>query len=262
MVFEQFLESENIKKHSAFIFLLGIFYVFVGYIVSVYFFKDDISIAMLFTTTLLLVPSIYVLLAIEEKMESRQGLKKFYHNHRDIFKVFLFLFLGIFAAFVFLGALIPEVFSYQNEFLEVRGDLDFAEGDNMARLSGIITQNLMVVIIAFVLSVFYGAGALFLLVLNASVFASFIDYVMKEVGSRLVFGLFLIHLVPELGGFLLAAIAGGVVSRALVREKAGSKGFKNVLADALVLLLISALMIIAAGFLEVFVSGKIASGMF
>ncbi|MBD3249629.1 hypothetical protein GF336_06305 [Candidatus Woesearchaeota archaeon] len=261
MVFEQFLESENVKKHSAFVFLLGVFYVFVGYIVSAYFFKDDVSIAMLFTTTLLLVPSIYVLLAIEEKMESRQGVKKFYHNHKDIFKVFLFLFLGIFAAFVFLGALRPEIFSYQNDFLEVRGDLDFAEGDDMSRLSGIITQNLMVVVIAFVLSVFYGAGALFLIVLNASIFASFIDYVMRELGNRIVFGLFLIHLVPELGGFLLAAISGGVVSRALMREKAGSKGFKNVLTDALVLLLVAALLIIIAGFLEVFVSGKMALGM-
>lgn len=268
MVFEQFLESDDIKKNVLFVFLLGIFYVLIGYIVSVYFFNAYVSVAMLFTTTLLLVPSITVILNTEEKIESKVGIKHFFHNHKDIFKIYIVLFKGIFFAFLILGCYSNlTILDYQIDFLQARGDLtgdiinEFAMNDYSPQASdalALISQNLLVVVIAFILSIFYGAGALFLIVLNASVFASFVCYVIKEIGNAFsIIGVFLIHLIPELSGFVIAAIAGGVVSRAIIREKFGSQGFKNVMKDALVLLLISAGLIILAAFLEVFVSGRL-----
>ncbi len=268
MVFEQFLSSDNVKKHMLFIFLLGMFYVFVGYFVSAYFFQASVSVAMLFTITLLLVPSISTILNLEEKIESKEGIKHFFHNHKDIFKIYIALFKGIFFAFLILGAYAgPAVFNYQTDFLEARGDLtaniltEFAEKEyhpSFDNVFALISQNLFVVMIAFILSIFYGAGALFLIVLNASVFAAFICFVVREIGNSLaMILLFLIHLIPELSGFLAAAIAGGVVSRAIVREDFLSKGFKNVMKDALVLLLIAAGLIIIAAFLEVFVSANL-----
>ena len=76
-----------------------------------------------------------------------------------------------------------------------------------------------------------------------------------------VISLFLIHLIPELSGFLLAAIAGGVVSRAIMSEKFGSQGFRNVTRDALVMLLLSAGLIVIAAFLEVFVSSQLVKAI-
>ena len=268
MVFEQFLESDDVKKNIFFIFLLGIIYVFMGYIVSAYFFKEHVSIVMLFTVTLLLVPSIYIILKVEEKIESKVGVRHFFHNHKDIFKIYLFLFIGIFFAFVVLGYLSQlSIFDYQLNFLQTRGDLtgeiinDFAAAEYSPAIENafaLISQNLLVVIIAFIMSVSYGAGALFLIVLNASVFASFICYVTRAVGNAFpLISIFLIHLIPELSGFLIAAIAGGVVSRAIYREKFGSPGFKNVMKDAFVLLLIAAVLIVIAAFLEVFVSASL-----
>ena len=268
MVFEQFLESDDVKKNGFFIFLLGMFYVFVGYIVSAYFFGSQVSVAMLFTTTLLLVPSITIILNIEEKIESKVGIKHFFHNHKDIFKIYISLFKGIFFAFLILGFWSgSSVFEYQLDFLQTRGDLtgdvinEFAISEYSPQISdafALISQNLLVVVIAFGLSIFYGAGALFLVVLNASVFASFISHVVKEIGNAFsIIGVFLIHLIPELSGFIIAAIAGGVVSRAIIREKFGSQGFRNVMKDALVLLLISFGLIIIAAFLEVFISGRL-----
>ena len=129
---------------------------------------------------------------------------------------------------------------------------------SLSNVSGLISQNLIVIIIAFILSVFYGAGALFLIVLNASIFAGFIFYVIREIGNAFsVLSLFLIHLVPELSGFLLAAIAGGVVSRAIMKERFGSDEFRNIMRDALVLLLIAVGLIIISAFLEVFVSASL-----
>ena len=262
MVFEQFLESSRVKKHVLNILMTGVFYVLFAYLVSAYFFPSDVSIAIVFTATLLLTPSIYSLLSIEEEIESREGTKHFFRNHKDIFKIYVYLFIGIFAAFLVLGSYV-DVFSYQEGFLAARGDLAAidsasAYSPSFSNVSGIITNNLLVVIIAFVLSIFYGAGALFLIVLNASVFAAFILHAATRLGSKFaVIGLFLIHLLPEIAGFLAAALAGGVVSRAIMKEKIGSKKFKNVLRDALILLLISAGLIMVAAFLEVYVSGSL-----
>ena len=257
---EQFLESDKIKKHALNIFVLGIAYVVLGYLISAYFFKESVSVAMLFTATLFLVPAIYNILAIEEKIESRQGSKNFFQNHKDIFKIYFFLFLGIFVAFIILGNYSNlDVFQYQNNFLDLRGNLEMENvPPSFENVLGFISQNLLVVIIAFVLSIFYGAGALFLIVLNASVFAAFIHYIIQQTGKFSLFGLFLIHLVPELSGFLLAAISGGVVSRAIMSEKFGTDKFRNVMKDALILLLMAGILIVIAAFLEVYVSGPLA----
>jgi uncharacterized membrane protein SpoIIM required for sporulation len=67
----------------------------------------------------------------------------------------------------------------------------------------------------------------------------------------------LIHLIPEISGFLLAAIAGGVVSKAILHEKKGSKGFKNVFKDATVLILIAVGLVLLAAVLEVFVTARL-----
>jgi len=266
MVFEQFLESDNIKKHSLFIFLMGIFYVAVSHLVFIAFEYVNIfsiseaSIVILFTTTIVLVPSFFVLLGIEEKIESKEGLRHFFHNHKDIFKIFIFFFLGIFFAFLFLGNIRPYTVDYQMDSLEKSGTLASLEladeyTPSFGRFAGFISWNLFVIIIAFVFSVFYGAGALLLIVLNASIFAAFISYVIKVSGNALqILFLFLVHMIPEMAGFLVAAIAGGVVSRAITREKLNSEGFRNVMRDALVLLLIAFGLIVIAGFLETYVT--------
>lgn len=269
MVFEQFLESDDIKKHGFFIFLLGIFYAILGYGVADYFFPGAVSVATLFIVTLALTPSIFVILGIEEKIEAKQGTKHFFHNHLDIFRVYICLFFGIFLTFLIAGLFFQNsVFDYQMGFLEERGDLskqaieEFRENDyqrSFTDLFNLITFNVFVVVICFILSIFYGAGALFLIVFNASVFAAFISYVFKEISESLnTILLFLIHLVPELSGFLVAAISGGVVSRAIVDEKFASPGFKNVMKDALILLLISLVLIIIAAILEVYVTAPLA----
>ncbi|MBD3259804.1 hypothetical protein GF371_04215 [Candidatus Woesearchaeota archaeon] len=106
---------------------------------------------------------------------------------------------------------------------------------------------------------FYGAGAIFLIVFNASIFASFILLIFRYVGETVgsfsaVALLFFIHMIPEVGGFLLAAIAGGVLSYAFYREKFMGKPFKNVARDSLILLLIAVGLVILGAFLEVFVT--------
>ncbi|MCX6706778.1 MAG: stage II sporulation protein M [Candidatus Woesearchaeota archaeon] len=270
------LESIKIKwiEHRPYIaFIFGILYTLIGYFAALIFFKDYVSIAMLFLSTLLVVPSLVKLLEIEEQRESVYGIRHFFSEHRDIVEAYVFLFIGVFVGYLILGFIISpanysSVFQMQRDFLTkqeglsgelINNFIDTPFKPSMSEVAGLVTNNLLVCIILFVLSFFYGAGAIFLIIFNASVFASFVTFVIEYMAQKAstaaaVIGVFSIHMLPEVTGFLLAAIAGGVVSKALMREKIRGKGFRNVMQDAIVLLLASCVMIVIAAFLEVFVT--------
>lgn len=270
------LESIKINwiEHRPYIaFVFGVLYTIIGFFVATIFFKSYVSIAMLFLSTLLVVPSLVKLLEIEEQRESIYGIRHFFKEHRDIIEAYIFLFIGVFVGYLVLGFMIsPEsyssVFKIQRDFLTsqegLSGDLinNFMEAPfrpSMDEVFGLLTNNLLLCIILFILSFFYGAGAIFLIIFNASVFASFVTFIIEYMAQKAstafaVIGVFSIHMLPEVAGFLLAAIAGGVVSKAVMREKIGGKGFGNVMQDAIVLLLASCILIVIAAFLEVFVT--------
>ncbi len=269
------------KPYLAFVF--GFFFTFIAFFLSVLFFRSSMSVVMIFLTTFLLIPTLIILLNIEEKVERKYGLKHFFRNHKDIFEVYLFSFLGVFAAFVILGLGMynspdnyNELFDFQSRFLEFQQGIStdviqsFVQSDSTPGISqavGVFAHNLLVVLICFVLSFFYGASAIFLIILNGSVFASFIVLVVKTISENAAHGVqafffLMIHLVPEVSGFLLAAIAGGVVSKAVIMEKRGTKAFKNVFKDATMMLLIAIGLVLLSALLEVFVTARLFKAFF
>lgn len=273
MVLETIKFNWMMKKPLVF-FIFGAVYAVLGYLLARIFFGSNVSIAMLFLTTLFAVPSLIKMLEVEEALESKEGLRHFIHNHKDIIEAYLFLFLGIFIGYVILGMASKDftsIFDFQVHFLErqeglstelIAGFLDKPLQTTPVHVLSIMSNNLIVSAICFVLSVFYGAGAIFLLVLNASIFSSFVLYVSQQLarvpGDALaVLGFFSIHLIPEVAGFLLAAIAGGVVSKAILTEKLFSVGFKNVLRDAVMLLLLSMGFIVLGSILEVYATAPL-----
>jgi hypothetical protein len=260
-------------------FFFGIVYSLLGYLLATVFFPTNISVAMLFLTTLLAVPTLIRVLDMEERIESLEGLRHFFRNHREIVEVYLFLFLGIFLGYAALGATRPDyvaIFDFQMRFLERQEGLSaqliqrFLDGPlepTPMHVLSIVGNNLLVSAISFLLSVFYGAGAVFLLVMNASVFSTFVVYVSRHLAkvpldAIAVLGFFSIHLIPEVLGFLTAAIAGGVVSKAILAEKPFSPGFRNVMRDAIALLLLSAAFIVLGAFLEVYVTAPLFHSRF
>ncbi|MFC1691143.1 stage II sporulation protein M [Nanoarchaeota archaeon] len=277
MVIERLLDKKPIMQRPWLAFGLGFLFSIIGFIVARFFFKESISVAMLFMTTLILVPSIIKLISIEEKRVRHDGIKRFFHDHKDIYEIYFFLFLGIFMSYLVMGIYVYNTdefdvaFNFQQDFLEKQQGVteetlkDFKEKEinpTINNFLGILSNNLSVALICFALSLFYGAGAIFLMMLNASVFSTFILMVIKHASKTIfhafsVIGIFFIHLLPELGGFLLAAIAGGIISKALLVEKIGSTSFKNVMKDATVLLLVSFGMIIVGAALEVFVTTRL-----
>jgi len=266
------LEQINVKffeKKPYAAFILGAVYVFAAFFTAKIFFPSAISISILFLVTLLLVPTVLKLISIEEKRERKDGSEHFLNDHRDIFEIYVFLFLGIFAAFVFIGLFygIDSNFDYQFNFLERQEGLSSilinARTETGITIShsnffALLQSNLTVIIICFVLSFFYGAGSMFLIVLNASVFSTFVTFFIRELptitNKATIFLLFLIHAVPELFGFLLAAVAGGILSKAILKEKLFSHSFRNVVRDSFLIFIIAVAVIVVAALLETYVT--------
>jgi len=270
MVLES-VKTEWFSKRPYIAFFLGFIYTILGFFIASIFFGEDVSIAMLFLATLFVVPSLIGLISFEEKIERKEGIKHFFRNHKKILEVYLLLFIGIFIGYLLLGYFAPNtenVFAYQVKFLESQEGLSSELIDSFfekaieptpGKVLGIIQNNLFVNIICFALSLFYGAGAIFLIILNASVFSSFIVYVIRYLSqsiqdSLIILGFFSIHLIPEVLGFMLAAIAGGVLSKAILTEKFRSREFSNVTKDAFILFLLSVFLIILSAILEVYVT--------
>jgi uncharacterized membrane protein SpoIIM required for sporulation len=283
MVLEDLFNLGWVRHRPYLALIFGFFFTFVAFLLSYLFFRGSMSVAMIFLTTLLLIPTLIMLLRMEEQVERKYGLKHFFRNHKDIFEVYFFSFIGVFIAFMVLGlgvyddtSAFNQLFDFQSRFLRFEQGVSsetvrsFVEGNVEQEIGGIIevfSHNLMVLLICFVLSFLYGASAIFLIILNSSVFASFIVVVIKSISENAshglqAFGFLMVHLLPEISGFLVAAIAGGVVSKAVLYERKGSKAFKNVFKDATVLMLIAVGLVLVSAVLEILVTARLFQAFF
>ena len=273
MVLEQVFKTDWLQRRPIYSIILGFVFTFIALGTSYIFFERDISIAMLFLITLLLLPSLIKLINWEEKIEKKSGASHFFKNHKSIIEIYLFLFIGIFIAYLLIGLASGDVGEVFKQQVDVLGNglvedkvVSFTADEKLGNFFGIFSENLLVALIFFILSLFYGAGAIFLIVWNASVFSAFIVMTMNNLSRGVphalgILGVFSLHLIPEVLAFLLAAIAGGVVSRALIKEKWRSKGFSNVFKDATILLVISFVVLLVAALLEAFVSTGLMEGL-
>lgn len=268
MVLEQLISTTWLQRRPYAAFVLGLVYTIIGSITGYLFFRDYLSISILFLITLLLLPSLMNLLSVEEEREKKEGFHRFLFNHRDIFEVYLFLSLGVFFGYLLmiwvLGLFGSSFDTVVGEQLGVLGDAitkqqiqDF-DANRMVHMFDIFFKNIGVAVIFFILSVFYGAGSIFLIVWNASIFSTFVSLTLTNISqgvnhSFALLGTFSLYIIPEISGFLLAAIAGGVVSKAVVVEQFLEAPFRNVIRDAILLLVYSLVILFFAAFLEAYV---------
>ncbi|MFC1740925.1 stage II sporulation protein M [Nanoarchaeota archaeon] len=283
MVLEKYFKADAVEHRPHIAFFFGFVFTVISFFISYILFRQFMSLAIVFMATLLLTPTLVMLLKHEERIERRFGIKHFFRNHKAIYEAYIFAFLGVFLAFVFLGLayhdkphMYGQLFDFQTRFLSfqqglsVEGVQDFVAGNvqfGSGQFWGMLANDMIVLVLCFVLSFVYGATAIFLIILNGSVFANFIVFVIRTLSTSFVQGLqafvfFLIHMIPEVSGFLIAAIAGGVVSKAVLTEKKGSKAFRNVFKDATILMLIAIGLVVLSVLLEVFVTAKLFQTFF
>lgn len=266
MVLEQLFKERWLERKPVHAFQLAMVYSLIGIISAKLIFPGDPGLMAIAFTSILLIPSLNVLLQHEENVEIREkklSLKMLFKDHKDIFEIYFFLFLGIFFMFAIV-TIILEPFASQALF---RSQLSTAglQGSAVGELDfwGILSNNLIVLLACFVLSLVYGAGSIMFITWNASAWGVIFGFLARESASIfhenpfVYFTITLIpilpHMITEAVSYISASIVGGVVSKAVIREKIGSKKFKHVMTDALIFCGLALILIIIAAFIEAYV---------
>jgi len=260
MVVEQLIKANWLEKRPLSAFVIGFIYSLIAFLTSYIIFPSYFGIMSIAFLSVLLVPTLSKLLSIEENQEIREkkfSIPQLLKDHYDIIEIYLSLFMGIFLAYFLLLLFIPadlgvKLFSPQ---LSIAGISGFAF--YTTNFWQILFNNLIVLIVVFILSLVYGAGAILFLSWNASVWGVIIGAVLRRTfGLELLpitinFSQILPHLTVEAAGYILAAITGGILSKAVIRERYKSKKFMHILTDALLFGFLSAILILIAAFIEI-----------
>jgi len=124
------------------------------------------------------------------------------------------------------------------------------------KIVNIFANNIYVLIFTLVFSLIFGAGAIFILAWNASVISAAIGIFSDSNLANLPLGIarYMIHGVPEILAYFTGALAGGIVSIAVIKHDVHSEKFWTILQDSLNLIILSVVILFAAALIEVFIT--------
>lgn len=279
MVVEELFKTKWAEKRPAYSLFLGVFFASISFITSYLLFQDApnfIGISTMMFIVMMVIPTVNKLFDREERLEVKEKLS-FFIKHEHIIDFFIYFFIGVFIVLFLIALVGPNLVFSESQLYDInkeaaKGSRNLPPppplGNDKDEIIGLFKNNFYVMAISFVLSLFYGAGALFLVTLNASLFASALANAVKayipSAGPLAAYsftfcnlGIMFFHMIPEVAGYLFAAIAGGVLSHAFVREKIGSKNFRIVLMDSIVLLAAAVIFLILAAIVENEISKKL-----
>lgn len=278
MVLESIVVPESWEKHPKRMFIIGFVYASIGLFLGLFVFGKYSSIVAIFLTSLPLVVIMYQTIRCEEGKDlricSESALMK---EHMHVLVFFIYLFLGLVAAYSFWYTALPEpmlekAFGAQLEAITyIRTKLDGAAINPSAKLSAIITNNLRVWAFCIFFSFLYGAGAIFIITWNASVIGVAIGNVIRDGLQRLAemgqsnalvnyftvvpIGLgYMVHGIPEVASYFLGALAGGIISVAVVCHHFRSSQFWRVVRDSVDLMVVSLIVLALAALIEVYIT--------
>lgn len=260
-------------------FFLGLIYSSVGLLLAWWVFHAESSLIMVFLTAIASVIIMYNTLIYEEKfgLSSKSELKILKHHSRALL-FFVFLFFGFFVAYALWYFFLPpqqaaSLFRTQIQTIVSINQQTGIVGSyfNASTFLSILSNNLRVLFFCIVFSFFYGSGAIFILAWNASVMGVAMGNFMRNIISKFALlvgwqqaavyfhafslGLlrYLVHGIPEVLAYFMGGLAGGLISVGLIKKHYRSARFVHVLVDALDLISLSIVLLVAAAFLEVIV---------
>ena len=265
MVLESILNPKNAEDKPLHVFVIAFLYSFVAVVFAHQLFPQQSSILAVALVTIMFVPFFQKLFEIEEKIEDLAAEKKItaglFQRHKKIIFVFSSFFLGIIFSMsfthVFLGY--NEVFSMQTKTIEGFS----ATATGYGNFERFFANNSRVMLLTFLLSTMFGAGAVLILAWNASVIAVYIGLLTKPLAAQIGgvaylytlpigLGSIALHGIPEIVAYFIAGLAGGILSVGMIRERIGSREFSTIVKDSLLLLCTAEILIFVAAGLEAF----------
>lgn len=281
-MFEMLVNPKKAERHPWELFFVGIFYASLAILlVELVFAKDAVlsryaGILVVTFTVMFSMPFIYYTIKLEEKKaEYLRGTLNLLQEHKKAIYAFLYLFMGFVVAFSFWYIVLdsPQNFKAQVEtycLINRPGAIEncvkqYGVSDSVVttgnatgsqRLWQIVRNNVSVLIFTLVFSLIFGAGVIFVLAWNASVIAAAIGIFTKSTLSDLPYGLarYMIHGIPEIAAYFIVALAGGIVSVAVIKHEAGEERFWEILHDSFALIGTALIVLLIAGVMEVYLT--------
>ena len=265
MVFEQISELKWLKNKPLIVFGLAILYSALGVISAIAIFPKNADVMTIAFVSILILPLLNQMIETEARTVFRKqklSLSMLFKQHIGIFNTYLSFFFGIFMLFFITAVVLPPDITSQffSSQLNIYGGVGFATKTSLS-FNQIAMNNIKVVLVTFILSLVYGAGSVIILSWNAYVWGIMTGFLLREGlavahHNMLLFAaLALLPILPSLltesAGYLLAAISGGVLSKATLQERLMSKRFNYILTDALMILTVAIILIFVGACIEV-----------
>ena len=264
------------------LFFVGAFYASLSILLVNWVFGQDpvlssrSGILVVTFTVMFSLPFMYYIIKLEES-KTGKGLKGFslLREHNKALLALMWLFIGFVVGFSFWYTILPTTTSFQEQietYCVINKPQNFescvqqfgvkettsptAFLSNKERLFLIFSNNIYVLIFTLIFSLIFGAGAIFILAWNASVIAAAVSIFTQSNLNALPLALlrFAIHGLPEIAAYFVVALAGGIISIAVIKREVGTDKFWRVLQDSLNLIIVAVILLLASAFLEVFVT--------
>ncbi|MEM5832410.1 MAG: stage II sporulation protein M [Candidatus Aenigmatarchaeota archaeon] len=254
MVLESLIKvKEGIKSPIQIFLASGIITLF-SFIISVIIFKKDVGLYSVFLITIGLTPLTSKLNLIAFKISRKNkenSITSIFSFYREIILAYAAIFCGITLVLSILYLILPveiaeRTFQTQiNEIKAIRGYFYFG-----GTFQTILFNNLGVLLVCFIFSFVYGAGAIFILTWNASILSTAIGMTAKAIGGIYALPIAVMVYFPhgslEILAYFLGAIAGGIASNTLIRNKLG----KVIVWDIAFLLSLAVLLLLIGATIE------------
>jgi uncharacterized membrane protein SpoIIM required for sporulation len=291
MVLESILTPAEVEKQPIDMLIMGFVTSSVALWLAYYIFPQGASHWALFLTTLAVVPLILRVLDIEETKEVKLAKESLWQRHDEVIFMYLFLFFGMILSFSFWFVILPQglveiMFKEQiaelgrlealratlsgNIMAPVGATLTAAIMSKKGILNLILANNLRLLFLFVAFSFVYGTGAILLLTWNAAIVGAAVGSIIRETvsvaGSIFLktsayftalpgsISGFLVHGIFEVLGYFIGAVAGGIMSVAIVRQHYKSAYFKRIIKDVAILIGVAVILIIVGAYMEVYIT--------
>jgi uncharacterized membrane protein SpoIIM required for sporulation len=273
MVLERIVPEAWLERKFFYAFFLGAFYGLLGIALARLLFASDPAIPAIAFTSLFLLPELYTIFKIEEAQQEQQrspGLRAAWRDNGDFFRVYLCLFLGILVVSMLAAMILPSltVNALFHDQLAMRSDSFTASGNAIGSglaagaglFKALLTNNAIVLGAVFFVALLAGDGAIFLITWNASLWGAVFGVTARNAayvtqGEPFLYFMQIVatvtpHVLLEASAYILAAMAGGLLSRAAVKSGWGSAMFKRVLAENGIIIVLALVTLVLGAFVE------------
>ena len=280
---EMLVNPKKAEKHPWEMFFIGAFYATVSLLLVKWIFSGDpvlskyTGILVVTFCVMFSIPFMYYAIKNEEEKDLQiKGFKLLLKEHTKALTYFMFLFFGFIVAFSFWYIVFAdgnqsfraqiETYciinkpAYFDECVSEYGIKHISKTTAFLtakdKIVNIFANNIYVLIFTLVFSLLFGAGAIFILAWNASVISAAIGIFSESNLANLPLGVmrYMIHGVPEIGAYFSGALAGGIISIAVIRHDIHSEKFWVILQDSLNLVILAVVLLFIAALIEVFIT--------